>query len=681
MPRKYDASSITQEKGLRGVYARPGMYIGSTDAHGLHHLLWEVLDNSIDEAMVSADDGGVCDRITVTLHDDGSVSVSDNGRGIPVRPLKKGDTSPLVAILTELHTGGKLGGSGGGYAVSGGLHGVGLKAVSALSLWVTARVTRDGEVSALRLELRDGPDGRPSPGEIAEPVRVVGKPRSPSETGTEIRFLPNPGKFSTVKFDAKRIAGRMRDSAYLNPGVRLTLRDERGKEPEETTFRSSGGIAEYVSDSMAEHLASVNAGADDNQRHSAVHASPILIEGQVQDQGSFAMAMQWRTGRGPDISSFANSVRTVDGGVHETGALQGVRTALTKMARRFGKLKDDQRLDAPDIKHGLHCVVSARVFEPEFFGQTKSELRNADFQRAIASAAMEAMTAWIEEHPVEAEVIIDKAVHEMQTRKRLSAAELAAANKGNRGRDISSVAPSSKLADCRIKDPSQTELFLVEGDSAGGSGKAGRDKDFQAILPFRGKSINPFKKDFEKVYSNQEVLSLIAAVGTGTEDKCDISKANYRRFIILSDADPDGGHIVNLLLALFWTLFRPLVEEGRVFIAKPPLYGVRTGEGYTYLPDRPALTRWMAEHPGTNPRNITRFKGLGEMNPDQLGESTLNPETRLVQRVTADGIEARIEEFFTFAMSNRYPASEAARAKAYCLALLGAIPGDDGDDG
>lgn len=655
-----------------GVYKRPGMYIGATDADGLHHLIWEVVDNSIDEAMVAPEDGGVCDRVEVTLNQDGSVTVEDNGRGIPVKNIEDSDVSALEAVLCNLHAGGKMSEEGErSYKISGGLHGVGIAVVNALSLKTVVEVKRDRGLYRIECGLTDGPKGL-IPGDVQVPVHKVKGLRSGRDTGTKVTFTPNMEKFGKHRFSRSVVARRLRDSSYLNPGVTIVFKDNRDpSDPFEKRYYSESGIKELVRVSVDEHLESVNEGASKDEGHRALLEEPIVLQdsGEMR-MGGYSIALQWCSSRGSDVASFTNSIRTKNGGVHVDGALQGIRNALTKMGRMVGKLGDEDRLDMVDIKSGLHAVIAAQDTEPQFKGQAKEEMSTPGYQRDISADVTKTMWAWIESNPAAADEVLDKALHEMAVRKKLQKAALAEANKGAKGISSKDVAPvSATLHAARKRDPKRNEVYIVEGKSAGGSAEEGRNADYQAVLPLRGKIINAIKYP-DRVYRNSEVHAIITALGTGTEDNCDPSKCRYRRVIIMADADPDGDHITNLILALMWKLFKPLFYEGMVYIARTPLYAYRPASGEPmFFRDDAALNAYRKADPGMDMSRVKRYKGLGEMDATDLADSAMDPLKRDLERVDPMGAEEQVEEFFYKAMSD-VPARDKKEADRYRFSFL-----------
>ena len=613
----YQAEHIAVLKGLEGVRKRPAMYIGDTSVRGLHHLLEEVIDNSVDEALA-----GYCKRIEVTIHKDGSASVADDGRGIPVDIHPEEGKPAVEVVMTMLHAGGKF--HTGAYRVSGGLHGVGVSVVNALSEWLEVWVKRDGKVWYQRYER----------GEPVTPLKAVGKS---ARTGTTVRFKPDPEIFETTEWDANRIKQRLHELAFLNPQVRFILRDERTGE--EVEFHEKGGLVAYV-----QHL---------NRNREVLHR-PIYIsgvrrieqDGKVVDEVSVEVALQYHEGYQEQILSFANDVRTVDGGTHESGFKNALTRVINNYARKVGLLKDkDPNLTGDDVREGLTAVISVKLMRPQFEGQTKHKLGNSEVEGIVFSIVHEELSAYFDKNGTVARRIAQKSIRAAQAREAAKrAAELV-----RRKTALDDARLPGKLADCTEKDPSLCELFLVEGESAGGTAKQARDRRTQAILPLRGKVLNVEKHRLDKVLSNEEIRAIITALGTGiwVEDgkhrrksgesltEFDISKRRYDRIILLADADVDGSHIRTLLLTFLFRYLRPLVEGGHVYIAKPPLYAIRKGRELYYAytdEERDAIVRKL----GGRGVTVQRFKGLGEMNPEQLAETTMDQKTRVLLKVTLE---------------------------------------------
>ncbi len=623
MTNSYGAEQIQVLEGLEPVRKRPGMYIGSTGPRGLHHLVYEVVDNAIDEALA-----GHCTHIEIDLNADGSVSVTDNGRGIPVDIHPQTGKSALETVMTVLHAGGKFG--GGGYKVSGGLHGVGVSVVNALSEWVKVEVRRDRTVYHQTYQ-RGVPQG-----DLTEtPAQKVG-------TGTTVSFLPDSQIFTeTTEFDYGTLANRLRELAYLNAGTTITFRDLRlellGKdEPRSDTYFYEGGIREYVS-----YM---------NRDRQPLHEEIVFVQGE-RDGVQVEVALQWCIDAYTDtLLGFANNIRTIDGGTH----LEGLKTVLTRtinsIGRKRNKLKDNSpNLSGEHVREGLTAVISVKVPDPEFEGQTKTKLGNTEVRGIVDSLVGEVFTEYLEFRPNVADTILDKAL------QAFSAAEAA-----RRARELvrrKSVLESSplpgKLADCSSRDPAESEIFLVEGDSAGGSAKQGRDRRFQAILPLRGKILNIEKTDDAKIYKNNEIQSLISALGLGIKgEEFDSSQLRYHRIVVMTDADVDGAHIRTLLLTFFYRYQRDLVANGYIYIACPPLYKVERGRNHSYCYSDRELNQLLATFPDNANYSIQRFKGLGEMMPEQLWNTTMNPETRTMKRVEIDDA-AEADRIFTILMGDR----------------------------
>jgi len=599
---EYGAGQIQVLEGLQAVQKRPAMYIGSTDVRGLHHLVYEVVDNSIDEALA-----GYCDRIDVTVHEDDSVSVSDNGRGIPVDTHEQYDRPAIEVIMTVLHAGGKF--DNKSYQVSGGLHGVGVSVVNALSGELVAEVRRDGAVWRQRFD-----HGEPK-GEL-ERVRDL----DPDEdTGTTIRFWPNDDIFETTDFEFSTLANRLRELAFLNSGVEIALTDERDGEHE--TFLYDGGIREFV-----EYL---------NETKTALHGDVIYFSDR-EEGVEVEVAMQATDELQGSIHAFANNINTREGGTH----LTGFKTALTRIVNDYARsenlLDDLDSLKGEDVREGLTAVISVKHPDPQFEGQTKTKLGNSEVRGIVESMTHENLGTFFEEHPDTAQTIIRKAVEAAKARKAAKKAEELTRRKSA----LESTSLPGKLADCQTRDPEESELFVVEGDSAGGSAKQGRDRKFQAILPLRGKILNVEKHRLDRILENNEIRSLITAIGAGVGEEFDVEEARYHRIILMTDADVDGAHIRTLLLTLFYRHMKPLLEAGYVYAAKPPLYRIRyRGETYDAMTEA-ERDRIVAEKCNGDPDQIQRFKGLGEMNPEQLWETTMNPENRVLKRITIDDAAA-----------------------------------------
>ncbi len=629
----YQAEHIAVLKGLEGVRKRPAMYIGDTSVRGLHHLLEEVIDNSVDEALA-----GYCRRIEVTLHADGSASVADDGRGIPVDIHPEEGKPAVEVVMTMLHAGGKF--QTGAYRVSGGLHGVGVSVVNALSEWLEVWVKRDGRIWHQRYER----------GEPVKPLKAIGKA---ARTGTIVRFKPDPEIFETTEWDANRIKQRLQELAFLNPQVRFLFHDERTGE--EVEFHEKGGLAAYV-----QHL---------NRNREVLHR-PIYLsgtrqvtqDGKVLDEISVEVALQYHDGYQEQILSFANDVRTVDGGTHESGFKTALTRVLNNYARKAGLLKEkDSNLTGDDVREGLTAVISVKLMNPQFEGQTKHKLGNSEVEGIVFSIVHEELSAYFDKNGTLARRIAQKAIRAAQAREAAKrAAELV-----RRKTALDDARLPGKLADCTEKDPTLCELFLVEGESAGGTAKQGRDRRTQAILPLRGKVLNVEKHRLDKVLSNEEIRAIITALGTGiwveggkhrrkgseADTEFDLSKRRYDRIILLADADVDGSHIRTLLLTFLFRYLRPLVENGHVYIAKPPLYAIRKGRELYYAytdEERDAVIKKL----GSKGVTVQRFKGLGEMNPDQLAETTMDPKTRILLKVTLEDAQ-RADWLFSVLMGEQ----------------------------
>jgi DNA gyrase subunit B len=607
----YTAASIQVLEGLEAVRRRPGMYIGSTDGRGLHHLVWEVVDNSIDEAMA-----GVATRITVTLHDEGRVTVEDDGRGVPVGKHRSGKDA-LEVVHTVLHAGGKFG--GGGYKVSGGLHGVGVSVVNALSSWLRVESARDGGIWAQEYQ-RGKPTG---------PVKRIG-PQG-SRRGTRTEFIADSEMFETVDFSFETVAQRLRESAYLTKGVWITLIDERVDR--ERSFYFEGGLISFV-----RHL---------NRTKGTLHTRPIYCE-RMDGTTTIEVALQYNDSYAENVLAFANNINTVDGGTHITGFRRALTRSLNDWAKRAGVLKDsDGNLSGDDVREGLTAVVSVKLTEPQFEGQTKAKLGNAEVAGQVEGAVADAISQYLEENPADGRRIIEKCLTAARAREAARKARDLVIRKGA----LDGLSLPGKLADCQERDPAKSELYIVEGDSAGGSAKQGRDRRFQAILPLRGKLLNVEKARLDKILSSENVKPLIIALGAGIGDTFDLAKLRYHRIIIMTDADVDGAHIRTLLLTFFYRHMPEVIDSGFLFIAQPPLYRISTGKVTRYAQTDRELDRVVKDF-NTRNLNVQRFKGLGEMNADQLWETTMNPETRTLLKVEVDDA-GEADEIFTMLMGER----------------------------
>ncbi|HID71563.1 MAG TPA: DNA topoisomerase (ATP-hydrolyzing) subunit B [Thermoplasmata archaeon] len=610
----YDAEHIQVLEGLSAVRKRPSMYIGSTDIHGLHHLVYEVVDNSIDEAMV-----GYCTEINVIIHKDGSITIKDNGRGIPVDTHPKYNKSALEIVMTKLHAGGKFDKTS--YKVSGGLHGVGVSVVNALSQWLKVRVFREGKEFAMSFKR----------GNVVEPLRVV----CPSDKrGTIVTFKPDPEIFETLEFSYSYLHSRLRELAFLNKGLKITLEDERTGKKE--SFQYEGGIKSFV-----KHI---------NKNKNPLFEDIIYIYDKVEDI-EVEVALQYNERYTESIYSFANNIRTTEGGTH----LSGFKTALTRVINDYARKnnllgKNDEPLTGEDVREGAVAIINIKIPDPQFEGQTKTKLGNNNVRGIVASVVGTHLARYFEENPAIAKIIVEKALSSARARMAAKKAKELTRRKGF----LESTSLPGKLADCSEKDPSKCELYIVEGDSAGGSAKQGRDRTFQAILPLRGKIINVEKARMEKMLKNKEIQTLITALGTGIEPEFELENARYHRIIIMTDADVDGAHIRTLLLTFFYRYMREAVEKGYIYIAMPPLYKLRKGKKVLYAYDEKEKDRLLKEL-GEKGVTIQRYKGLGEMNPTQLWETTMNPEKRKIMRVEInDALEA--DELFSILMGDNVQA-------------------------
>ena len=619
----YNANEIQVLEGLEAVKRRPGMYIGSTDVRGLHHLVKELVDNAIDEAM-----GGYCTHIEVTMHPDNSVSVRDNGRGIPVGYHEKMHKSALEVALTVLHAGGKFGGSG--YKVSGGLHGVGLSVVNALSSRLTAEVRRDGIIYR-----QEYVNGDPVTG-----VEQVGTYGDDTGSGTTITFLANDQIFDTLDYNYDTLRGRMRELAFLNKGVAITVTDQRTDPVQSKKYCYEGGIISFV-----EHL---------NKSKDVLHEDVMYFEGSKDDPAkqqvaSVEVAMQYNTDYNESVFTFANNINTAEGGTH----LQGFRSALARSindyARKYKLLKDNEaNLSGDDVREGLTAIVSVKLTEPQFEGQTKTKLGNSYMKSLVDNVVGNGLGFYLEEHPQTARLIIDKCI----TASRAREAARRARDLTRKKTGLENISLPGKLADCNSNEPEKCEIFLVEGDSAGGSAKMGRNPEFQAILPLRGKILNVEKTRLDKMLANNEIRSMITAFGTGIDTEFDESKLRYHKIVCMTDADVDGAHIRILLLTFFYRHMRPLIEHGHIYAAQPPLYRITRGKNIWYAYDDEQLGRILNEI-GRDPKPlINRYKGLGEMNPDQLWETTMDPDNRMMYRVHLEDA-IRADEIFSTLMGDK----------------------------
>jgi len=612
--QQYDASNIQVLEGLEAVRKRPGMYIGSTSGRGLHHLVWEIVDNAIDEALA-----GFCTEINVYITEDNEIIVNDNGRGIPVDVHSQTGKSTVETIFTVLHAGGKFG--GGGYKVSGGLHGVGASVVNALSEFLEVTVSRNGKKYYQSFEK----------GDPKVELSVVGESE---ETGTLVKFRPDPTIFSeTTVYDYDILKNRIRELAFLNKGLKITIEDLRADSPQKNAFYFEGGIREYV-----QFL---------NKNKEPIHDEVIYVEGE-RDGISVEIAMQYNTSVAGNLYSFANNINTHEGGTHEAGFRAALTRIVNSYAKKLNLLKGEDTLTGEDIREGLTAIISAKHPDPQFEGQTKTKLGNSEVRRIADNIFSEGFERFLMENPQAAKLIMEKSL--LAARARMAAKR--AREMVRRKSPLESLGFKSKLADCQSREADIAELYIVEGDSAGGSAKQGRDNKFQAILPLRGKVINVEKARIDKVYANNEIKSMIHAIGTGVGDDFDLSKARYHKVVIMTDADVDGAHIRTLLLTFFYRYMRPLIENGYVYIAQPPLFKVTQGKKLEYLYFPEELAPYLESLPATPRPNVQRYKGLGEMNADQLWETTMDPEVRTLLQVTmGDAVAA--DEIFEILMGDR----------------------------
>ena len=613
---RYGAEQIQVLEGLEAVRKRPGMYIGSTSTRGLHHLVYEVVDNSIDEALA-----GYCTHIEVTIQEDNSITVVDNGRGIPVAMHKIGKPAVEV-VLTVLHAGGKFGGDG--YPISGGLHGVGISVVNALSVWTKVQVKRDGylwDISFTR-------------GVTDQPLRKVRPLEAGEETGTKVSFKPDHEIFPDTVYDFNTLKTRLRELAFLNKGLHITLTDKRGEGKSEV-YCYEGGLTSFV-----EFL---------NESHQAVNPTVINVDGE-KNKVIVDIAMQYNDGYSENILTFVNDIFTEEGGTHLSGFRSGLTRTINDYGRSAGIIKENEdNLSGEDVREGLTAVISVKVREPQFEGQTKTKLGNSEVKGIVDNIVSDGLKEFFEEHPSEAKAIINKTIS--ASRARQAARRARELTRRKNALEISSL--PGKLADCSEKNPDQTEIYLVEGDSAGGSAKQGRDRRFQAILPLRGKIINVEKARLDKILANDEIRSMITAFGTGIGQEFDLSKRRYDKIIIMTDADVDGAHIRTLLLTFFYRFMKPLITEGHVYIAQPPLYQVRKGKQVWYFYTDESMQAKLDEL-GRDNNNVVvqRYKGLGEMNPEQLWETTMDPENRTMLKVELEDA-AEADRIFSVLMGDK----------------------------
>ena len=613
---EYGAAEIQVLEGLEAVRKRPGMYIGSTSSSGLHHLVYEIVDNSIDEALA-----GYCTEINVTINEDGTITVADNGRGIPVDIQAQTGRPALEVVFTVLHAGGKFG--GGGYKVSGGLHGVGASVVNALSEWLQVQVHKEGKIHEMRF----------SRGFITQEIKVLGET---DRTGTTVTFKPDDQMFDTVEYDYEILHTRMQEQAFLNAGLRISIEDKRPGREQSDTMCYEGGIREYVT-----YL---------NQNKTELHQEVIYVSGSKGDSTA-EIALQYNDGYAENIVSFANDIRTPEGGMHETGFKAALTRVLNAYGMKYGMIKGDDKVSGEDCREGITAVISVKLTEAQFEGQTKAKLGNAHIRTLVDSLVSDQLAVYLEEHPVVARTILDKAL----TANRAREAARKARESIRRKTALGGAAMPDKLRDCNENNPELTEIYIVEGDSAGGSATQGRDSRFQAILPLWGKMLNVEKARADKVYGNDKLQPVITALGAGIGEEFDPDKLRYHKVIIMADADVDGAHIRTLLLTFFFRFMRPLIEQGYVYSAVPPLYKLTRGKTTRVAYSDEERDRVSAEMRGDNPNvkiDISRFKGLGEMNPEELWETTMDPTKRTLRRITLDDAVAA-DATFTVLMGEK----------------------------
>ena len=613
---EYDASEIQVLEGLEAVRKRPGMYIGSTSSSGLHHLVYEIVDNSIDEALA-----GYCTEIDVTINPGDTITVTDNGRGIPVDIQAQTGRPALEVVYTVLHAGGKFG--GGGYKVSGGLHGVGASVVNALSEWLEVEVFKDGKIYQMKF----------SRGKITQEMTVIGVTE---RHGTKVTFKPDPEMFEDTVYDYEILRTRMREEAFLNAGLQIRIADLRGEEPMEETLRYAGGIREFVT-----YL---------NRSKDPIHSQIVYMAGTRGDSMA-EIAFQYHDGYNETILSFANNVHTPEGGMHEEGFKRALTTVLNAYGRKVKMLKDEEKISGEDCREGLTCVISVKLTDAQFEGQTKAKLGNSEIRTLVNNLVSEKLETFLEENPQVGRMILDKALMASRAREAAKKARESIRRKSALG----GAAMPDKLRDCNENNPELTEIYIVEGDSAGGSATQGRDSRFQAILPLWGKMLNVEKVRSDKVYGNDKLQPVITALGAGIGEEFDPAKLRYHKVIIMADADVDGSHIRTLLLTFFFRFMRPLIERGYVYSAVPPLYKLTRGKTTRVAFSDEERDAVSAEMRGGNPNvkiDISRFKGLGEMNPHELWETTMDPEKRTLRRITLDDAVAA-DETFTILMGEK----------------------------
>ena len=625
---EYNAAEIQVLEGLEAVRKRPGMYIGSTSASGLHHLVYEIVDNSIDEALA-----GFCTDITVTINEGNTITVTDNGRGIPVDIQAQTGRPALEVVFTVLHAGGKFG--GGGYKVSGGLHGVGASVVNALSEWLTVQVHKDGKIYEMKF----------SRGSITQEMRIVGET---DHTGTTVTFKPDPEMFDTLDYDYETLHTRMREQAFLNAGLRITITDARAGQEQSEAMCYEGGIREFVT-----YI---------NRNKTPLHEEVIYLSGAKGDSTA-EVAMQYNDGYNETLVSFANDIHTPEGGMHETGFKAALTRVLNAYGLKYGLIKEGDKVSGEDVREGITAVISVKLTEAQFEGQTKAKLGNAHIRTLVDGIVNDQLAVYLEEHPVVARTILDKAM----TANRAREAARKARESIRRKTVLGGAAMPDKLRDCNENNPELTELYIVEGDSAGGSATAGRDSRFQAILPLWGKMLNVEKARVDKVYGNDKLQPVIIALGAGIGEEFDENKLRYHKVIIMADADVDGAHIRTLLLTFFFRYMRPLIEEGYVYSAVPPLYKLTRGKQQRVAYSDEERDAISAEMRGGNPNvtiNISRFKGLGEMDAHELWETTMDPTTRTLRRITLDDA-VKADATFTVLMGEKVePRKEFIERKA-----------------
>ena len=612
----YGGSEIQVLEGLEAVRKRPGMYIGSTSESGLHHLVYEIVDNSIDEALA-----GFCDEITVTINEGDTITVTDNGRGIPVDIQPQTGLPALEVVFTVLHAGGKFG--GGGYKVSGGLHGVGASVVNALSEWLEVQVHKDGQIYEMKF----------SRGDITQPMQIIGPT---DKTGTVVTFKPDPDMFDVTTYSYDIIHTRMQQQAFLNAGLKISTFDKREGHDESDSMCYEGGIREYVS-----WL---------NQNKTTIHDDVVYMRG-MKDDSSVEVALQYNDSYSETIVSFANDVRTPEGGMHEEGFRRALTTVLNNYGKKNNIIKGDDKVSGEDCREGLTCVISVKLTEAQFEGQTKAKLGNASIRTLTAAVVTAKLTEYLEENPKTARLILDKAM--MANRAREAARK--AKESIRRKTALGGAAMPDKLRDCNENNPELTELYIVEGDSAGGSATQGRDSRFQAILPLWGKMLNVEKARVDKVYGNDKLQPVITALGAGIGEDFDINKLRYHKVVIMADADVDGSHIRTLLLTFFFRFMRPLIEQGYVYSAVPPLFKLTRGKNTRLAFSEEERDAISSEMRGDNPNakiEINRFKGLGEMNPHELWETTMDPERRTLRRIELDDA-VQADAIFTLLMGEK----------------------------